>query len=133
MAEKNGEIISAAELSDELQVSWPLVRKILQELSKKGFVHSYKGRGGGFIIETDPQDIFILDLMKMFQGPIRFNRCGEKNDSCTNMIKCQLRKKISNIEEYVTSELKPVTIDSLIYGENPERNSPGFNNFKERV
>ncbi len=120
MAEKNGEIISAAELSDELQISWSLIRRILQELNKKGFVRSYKGKGGGFIIEADPQEIFVLELMKIFQGPFRFNRCGVNNKSCSNMMKCRLRKKISDIEEYVISELKPVTIDSLVSGGIPE-------------
>ena len=126
MAEKNGEITSASELSDELQISWSLIRRILQELNKKGLVRSYKGKGGGFIMEADPQEIFILELMKIFQGPFRFNRCAVNNKSCLNMMKCRLRKKISDIEEYVTSELKPVTIDSLVSGGAPERTAEGF-------
>ena len=126
LAEKKGEMISAAELSNELQISWSLTRKILQELSKKGFIRSYKGKGGGFIIETDPREIFILELMKIFQGPFSFNRCGMNNKICSNMKKCQLRKKISGIEEYVTSELKPVTIYSLVSGGAPESTARDF-------
>ena len=126
MAEKNGEIVSAAELSSELQISWPLTRKILHELNKKGFVRSYKGKGGGFVIEADPQEIFILELMKIFQGPFSFNRCVVNKKGCSNMMKCQLRKKISEIEEYVTSELKPVTIDSLLSGGASERTARDF-------
>ncbi len=126
MAEKNGEIISAAELSDELQISWSLIRKILQELNKKRIVSSYKGKGGGFMMEADPQAIFILELMKMFQGPFMFNRCVVNSESCSNIRKCMLRKKISDIEEYVTSELKSVTIGSLVSGGTPEKAAEGF-------
>jgi Rrf2 family protein len=121
MAERHGDVISAAELANELQVSWSLIRKILQELHKKGLVRSFKGKGGGFMMEAEPGDIFILELMKMFQGSLSLNRCNLNKNKCTNITKCRLRKKISDIEKYVTAELNPVTIGSLISGRNPEK------------
>ncbi len=114
LARKKDEIISAAQLSDELNISWNFLRRVLQKLNKKGLVRSYKGKGGGFKLKVPPHRIFILELMKTFQGILQFDKCMVNEKTCSNIEECKLRIKIKEIEDYVVSELKPVTIDSLM-------------------
>ncbi len=113
MAEKKGTIISASELSKKLEISWSLLRRILQELSKEGFVRSIKGKGGGFALEVPANEIYLLELIKKFQGHIQFNNCTINERNCSNLKGCELRKKVSEIENRVISELRPITIASL--------------------
>jgi Rrf2 family protein len=114
MAEKKGTIVSAAELSKELEISWSLLRRILQELGKEGFVRSYKGKGGGFTLEVPAHEIYLLELIKKFQGHIQFNNCTINDRACSNVKSCELRKKVSAIESRVISELRPITLASLV-------------------
>lgn len=117
IAKQKEEVVSVTELVKKLKVPRPFLRKILQILNSKGVLESYKGLGGGFKLLRPPNKIFILDLIKVFQGPFSLNECLLKKRVCPNKKTCQLKKKIDDIEKYVLSKLKTISIDSLIKGD----------------
>lgn len=114
IAKKKNKVVSVAEMVKELKMPKPFLRKILQILNKKGTLKSYKGQGGGFVLAEPADKIFLVDLIKTFQGPLKLNDCLFKKKLCPNRSVCALRNKISSIEENVISELMPITISSLI-------------------
>jgi Rrf2 family protein len=114
IAGQNKKIISVNELVKALRIPRPFLRKILQILNKKKLLMSYKGQGGGFKLKVVSNRILLLDVMEIFQGPIKLNECIFKKRVCPNINTCELRKRIDNIQEYVISELKDITISSLL-------------------
>jgi Rrf2 family protein len=114
MAKHKGKRISANELVKNLKVPRPFIRKILQVLDKKGLLKSYKGKGGGFLLNARPQEIFLLDLIKVFQGRFSLNECFLKKHACPHTKDCRLRKKIDKIQAYVIKELKKINIAYLL-------------------
>jgi len=108
------EIVPAAVLVKESKIPLPFLRKILQKLNKAKILKSYKGQGGGFILLIPPRRIFLLDLIRIFQGRLQLNECFFKKKICPNIKICKLRKKIDNIEKYVISQLKNFTIADLL-------------------
>lgn len=114
IAKQKKRIISVSELVGALKIPRPFLRKILQILNKKGMLSSYKGRGGGFTLALTPKRILLLDLMKIFQGPLKISECLFKKVPCPDIKTCKLGKRIDNIQEYVISELKDVTLASLL-------------------
>ncbi len=105
--------VSASELSRKLGVSWPFLRRIMQELSREGLVSSKKGKGGGFRLEIPAHKIMFFELVRIFQGALEFHRCIIRDKVCPNIKNCPLRKKLKNIEDIVMKELKSITIESL--------------------
>ncbi len=118
IAMENGRTITVAELSEELKISWSFLRKILQILSREGLVFSIKGKGGGFRLAQPANRIFLLDLIRIFQGLIRLNACIINNTACPNIRICILKKKIDIIEKSIISELHPVTLETLLNQQN---------------
>ena len=115
---KNGEIVSVAELVKKLKTPRPFLRKILQLLNKNGVLKSYKGNGGGFKLALPPQKIFLGNLVEIFQGPVQLNQCIFKKKICPSISTCIFRQKIGAIETYVVSQLKSISIDSLLAKED---------------
>ncbi|MDP8292951.1 MAG: Rrf2 family transcriptional regulator [Candidatus Orphnella occulta] len=115
IAESEKEMVPTDELVKRLKMPRPFLRKILQILNKGGVLKSYKGKGGGFSLTSSPKKLFLLDIMKAFQGDIRLNECIFKKRICPNIKACPLRKKITRIEDNVLKELKNITIASLIH------------------
>ncbi len=113
IAQSKGKVVSASELTEKLKIPRPFLRKILQILHKKGLLKSYKGRNGGFILALSADKIFLVDLIRIFQGPVRLNECIFRKTICSDMNSCMLRKRIDAIEKRVISELKSITIESL--------------------
>ena len=114
MAEYGKEITSVSELVQKLKIPKPFLRKILQVLNKKGVLTSFKGKSGGFKLRRKPQDIFITDLIEVFQGPLKLNKCILKKKLCSSIDRCILRKRIEEIEQRVVSELGLITVASLL-------------------
>lgn len=106
--------VCVSELVDKLRMPRPFLRKILQVLSNKGILRSCKGTGGGFILAKQARCIYLTELLKIFQGPLKLNECFFKKNKCPNEKTCPLRKKISDIEKYVIHELGSITISSLL-------------------
>lgn len=114
LAEKEEHLYSVADLSQRFKIPNAFLRLVLQILNKKNFLSSYKGKGGGFKLAMPPQKIFIIDLIEIFQGPIKFKHCFIKKELCTDIQTCPLRKKIEEIEDHVYNKFKSITIDSLV-------------------
>jgi len=116
LAKTSHEPHSVKELSKGLHISYPFLRKIMQALTKHGFLRSVKGKGGGFTLTRSPQEIFITQIIDLFQGPIQLKNCRIKHLMCPDFQHCLLRENISNIETYAQQVLKSVTIQSLLGG-----------------
>ena len=114
ITEQKQEVISADQLVKSLEMPRPFLRKILQTLNKEGLLNSSKGKGGGFALAVSPGKINLIDVMKIFQGPIRLNECKFKKSDCPYIGDCLLKKKIDEIEKEVIAKLKAITIASII-------------------
>lgn len=114
IAKNKNKIISARDLVRELKIPRPFLRKILQILHKKGILKSFKGQSGGFILALPADRIFLVDLLQIFQGPLKLNECIFKKKICPDRGICALRRKIDIIERDVLSRLKSISIASLL-------------------
>jgi Rrf2 family protein len=114
IAKHDKEIVSVSQLVRHLKIPRPFLRKILQILNRKRLLNSYKGQGGGFKLAVAPGRIRLLDLIEIFQGRMRLNECIFKKRFCPNIKTCKLHKRLESIQRYVISELKSITLLSLL-------------------
>lgn len=105
---------NAKEISRELDISYPYIRKLLQIFNKHDILSSAKGKGGGFKIIKEPDKIYFKDIIQIFQGGINIKHCFVKSNNCPNVMTCLINKKLSKIENLIRDELYPVSIQSLI-------------------
>ena len=114
IAKHKGKLVSAQELVKHLKIPKPFLRKILQKLNKAKLLKSFKGKGGGFLLPYSPSKIYITTLIEIFQGPLVLSEHIFKKAVCPHVRTCALKKKLDSIEKVVISELKKITIKSLI-------------------
>ena len=114
IAKNRKRTISVTELVFELKIPKPFLRKILQELNKEGVLISYKGKGGGFVLAGPPEKILVVDLIKIFQGPIKLQEHIFKKGCCPNIKKCILKKKLDTLEKHLISEMNRINLAALI-------------------
>jgi Rrf2 family protein len=108
------DLVTVGELVKMLGVPRQFMRKILQQLNKEKILKSYKGQCGGFKLKAPPEKIYLVEIMRIFQGQLGLNGCFLKNDICPNRGKCVLRKKIRFIEKSALAKLKMINIASLV-------------------
>lgn len=113
MVKRQEQMTSVSELVRKLRIPRPFLRKILQVLHNKGLLISQKGQGGGFRLAKKPAEIFLLDVMRAFQGPIQLNECVFKKEVCPHRKGCFLRRRLGTIEQFIIVQLKPITIKKI--------------------
>ena len=101
--EKN--LLGIKELSEKIEISTPMLSKVLQFLTKKELIESKKGRNGGFYMTDVQKNLHLMQVIKeMEQSEYLIAACmlGQKNcDTCHN---CPYHKMVASIR----AELKAI-------------------------
>jgi Rrf2 family cysteine metabolism transcriptional repressor len=113
VARQDKKRVSASELARDLKIPYPFLRRILQILNAKRIVKSVKGKGGGFILARPPERIYLMDLIKALQGPVRLAECVLNPNACAGVRTCPLRKRILKLQKSFVAEIKSITLASL--------------------
>lgn len=98
------------EISEKINVPTPFLAKLLQELSKKGFINSTKGRGGGFYMSEENKNLSILDLIEEIEGKKKLTNCVLGSNHCNANHPCALHNLVyeKNIELLKNLKGKPL-------------------------
>jgi len=87
---KEKTLFSATELSNDLNIPYKFLTKIMTELVKADFVESIRGREGGFKLKKNAADIKVDDILNIFNDSIKDEECILGIGFCNGMCKCAL-------------------------------------------
>lgn len=74
--------LNAKKISEILHVSQNHLAKILQVLSKNGYLDSNRGPGGGFTFSKNANEISMLEIYQLIEGNIECQFCGITENIC---------------------------------------------------
>ncbi len=86
--------INAIQLSEKINYSRHHIAKVLQRLVKDGYLSSYRGPKGGFLLKKDASNILLYDIYRSIEGEVDYNECSLNQHTCP-FNKC-IRKSIIN-------------------------------------
>jgi Rrf2 family protein len=87
------------DLAREGRIPKKFLEAILLELRKGGILNSKKGKGGGYVLAKEPQDIKVGDIIRVLEGSfseIYFDDETKENNEI-KMIMKEVRDAMSNI------------------------------------
>lgn len=111
----NGEYIRLKEISERQAVTLKYMEQIMPLLTRSGYVKSYRGNNGGYMLAKKPEEYTVGEILRTTEGslaPIACiedspNRCPRK-EQCTTLGFWEGMWKVIN--EYVDS----VTLADLV-------------------
>src|SRR5690554_8038985 len=98
--------ISINEISKRQYISEPYLEQLFASLRKAGLITSIRGAQGGYILDYQPDEIKVGDIIRVLDGPIAPTGCViendpilcEKSDTCvTRDIWLDIRDKINEV------------------------------------
>ena len=89
---------------------------ILGELRTAGFVHSKKGRGGGYVLARVPEQITLGQIVSAVDGPIMAGDFGQphENGACDHEGQCVLLAVWSEVGEHMRHHLDSFTLADMV-------------------
>ncbi|MHC4216310.1 MAG: RrF2 family transcriptional regulator [Planctomycetota bacterium] len=115
------DVISTKVLAEEEDISYQFACKILQKLQSAKLVRSTMGPKGGYYLSKPPARVSLLEVIEAVQGPISMNKCLHAEDACNRKPNCGVSEKLTELQEYVVSFLRGVTLDEFLENGGPEQ------------
>ncbi|MPQ44781.1 RrF2 family transcriptional regulator [Clostridium tarantellae] len=114
--------VSIKSISQRQNISEYYLEQLFSSLRKAKLIKSIRGAQGGYILNKDPQDIKVADIMEVLEGPIEISDCVE-GVICTNVDCCATRLLWKKIKDSIDEVTHSVTLKDIVND---------YNNMKKR-
>ena len=103
--------MSIRRLSNELNISFHFLTKILQTLTAEGLLHSHKGPKGGVMLAKPAKEISILDIVYAIDGSDIFTECVLGLPGCGDEKPCPMHEQWARVREELKGMFGSKTLD----------------------
>lgn len=112
-ASQHGHKCGLKEIAEAIDSPVFFTAKILQELTRKKLISSFKGPNGGFYVDPLAPDISMRDLVEAIDGGDLFVSCGLGMKNCSDSDPCPLHDQYKPIRNQIVAMLQQTTIQNL--------------------
>ena len=119
LAEHGGqEPMRIADLAREEHIPAKFLELILLVLKHQGVLQSRKGKGGGYLLARDPKDIYLGQVVRMFDGPLAPVPCASQTAyvpcaDCPNEAVCGVHLAMKAVRDATARVLDNTSLASL--------------------
>lgn len=109
-----GQIVRLPALSYSEKVPPHFLSKILQQLTRSGYIKSHRGAAGGYSLEADPREMTLLDVVEAIEGPLTLNQCLSPTEGCERMEWCAIHEVCQEAGDSVLEVFRRTTIAAVM-------------------
>jgi len=116
-AKPDGISVTAKEISEEYNISYELLSKVLQRLSKFNIIKSFQGIKGGYALSKSPKDISIIDIISAIEINYKITDCMNQNHSsteCEHLNNCCIRNPLLKLQKEIDKLFDSTTIYQIM-------------------
>ena len=106
-------ITTAKEISNNIDIPYQNLSKILQSLAKKKFIQPIYGPNGGYKIQVKLNQLNLWDFLEKMEGPLGISDCLINID-CNQIEKCNIKTPINMIQTKIKTVFSKMTIGDII-------------------
>lgn len=105
---------TVGEVAEFFQIPAPNVAKVVNLLSRLGYVRSVRGIGGGIEFARAAEDITIGEIVQAFEGSMHLLECVGTDNVCVIENYCKLRNVLARAEQVQVEYLKGVRLSDVL-------------------
>lgn len=113
--EHNGPV-TIHSISQRQDISERYLEQLLINLKQNGLIKSIRGFQGGYMLNKDPRDITVGDVVRILEGPIAPVECVNEasQDTCSRIGFCVTNKVWEDLRNAMTEVLDSYKLEDLI-------------------
>src|SRR5690625_5493297 len=101
-------------MSEKLEISFHFLTKIMQQMTAKGILESYKGPNGGIRLTRPGDQIPLMEIVLAIDGPDLFTECALGLEGCGEKDPCPLHEKWSGTRNEIREMMENTTLSELV-------------------
>ena len=108
--------MTANEIADAFLISKDHLVKVIQQLSRLGYVRALPGRNGGVVLTRNSSEIMVRDVIQSMEGANGVLECVHNPTVCPMEPGCHLRRVLMKAEKAFYEAFGAVSIADLSRG-----------------
>lgn len=114
LAQQDEQTASVREMAATCKIPETLLSKIMQTMKSKGLVQPMYGNQGGYKLNRQLQDINLLEITQILQGPIQFTECvGTESNSCPVKASCTIISPMNVLNQKIVKLFQSTSLEAL--------------------
>jgi len=105
---------SIEKIADRLQISFHFLTKILQRLTRRKILRSYRGPNGGIKLAKPAGEITVYEVITGIDGTKLFENCVLGLSTCDDAQPCPFHKNWIRYRTKMLKEFQNLTLRSLL-------------------
>lgn len=120
----DGDLVSARDLAERLQLPLPVLRNILKHLAQEGLISSARGQQGGYQLARDAATISLADLIEAMEGPLRLTMCCQPEGTaercaCEREDVCAVKRPVRRVHGLMKQLLSRISLAQIAADDMP--------------
>jgi Rrf2 family protein len=111
-----GHLFTAKEVAARYDISYELLAKVLQKLTRAGVVVSTQGIHGGYSLAQKPNEIRVSHVIRIIENekPTIAECYAEGGESCSIFDNCTIRKPLEKVQRNLNVLLENTTLEQIV-------------------
>lgn len=111
---KNDRPVLLREIAERQQISLPYLEHLIAPLVAAGIIRSIRGPKGGILLQRAPQDVKLIEIIRLLEGSIAPVECIHNPECCTRADFCVTRDVWGELEQAMVVVLEATTLQDLV-------------------
>jgi Rrf2 family protein len=113
--------LSAKDIAEAYGIPAQLLAKILQRLTKTGFLRSHAGTNGGYVLSRPAEAITAFEVIGAIDGPLFITSCATGPRACDLTDSCTIKEPLRKVNESISDVLKAIRVSDLCEPEDSRK------------
>ncbi len=106
------------EIAESEKIPKRFLESILLQFKNNGYLGSKLGKNGGYFLIKKPEEISLLEIVRLSEGSIALLRCTsvkyyEPCDHCKDELTCSIRGTFKEIRDFTFNKLEKTSLAML--------------------
>ena len=111
--------IHIQEIADKQHIPKKFLEAILLELRNAKILHSKKGKGGGYYLYKNPEDVNLIEIIRLMDGAIAMLPCVSLNyyepcEECIDEKTCGIRHAFLSVRDETLKVLQNSNLAQIV-------------------
>jgi Rrf2 family transcriptional regulator, nitric oxide-sensitive transcriptional repressor len=114
-AVNKGRVVRKHEIAEACNASENHLAQVIHKLAQAGLITTVRGRSGGLVLQRDPAELQVGEVVRTFEGDVPLTECMEADKgNCPLVDCCSLKFAFSNALDAFYGALNRYTVADLI-------------------